>query len=96
MVPPRTDVPELNHPINPPPTYYSNFGQSLKYDKFEGNDIHLIVKRIYIQSNSRRKCKSHLVLCEDDGSHDKQNRVNLRNNRGYDSLHTVDAQFPMG
>nr|XP_039260494.1 uncharacterized protein LOC120336797 isoform X1 [Styela clava] len=42
MVPPRIDVPELNHPINPPTKYYTNFGQSLKYDKFEGG-LHLYI-----------------------------------------------------
>ena len=36
LVPPRIDVKELNHPIDPPRAYFTNFGENLKYDKFEG------------------------------------------------------------
>lgn len=42
MVPPRVEVPELNHPIDPPASYYTNYGQNLKYDKFEGG-LHLYI-----------------------------------------------------
>lgn len=36
ILPPRSQIHELNHPISPPVKYYSNFGQSLRGDKFEG------------------------------------------------------------
>ena len=47
LVPARLDVKELNHPIDPPPQYFTNFGENLKYDKFEGrllyaNDVNFI------------------------------------------------------
>ena len=38
ILPPRKEVKELNHPIDPPPTYFSNFGENLKHDKFDGEN----------------------------------------------------------
>ncbi|XP_078492194.1 uncharacterized protein LOC100184747 [Ciona intestinalis] len=43
MVPARKTVKELNHPINPPVRYFTNYGENLKYDKFEGG-LHLYIK----------------------------------------------------
>nr|XP_002130089.1 uncharacterized protein LOC100184747 isoform X2 [Ciona intestinalis] len=43
MVPARKTVKELNHPINPPVRYFTNYGGNLKYDEFEGG-LHLYIK----------------------------------------------------